>query len=575
MGARLGKVLVAALAYLASCFAFVLVRDRWAIATVVALVAILATAILLPKTVVTQVVATKSRALRWLLLLSPLILGIALFLVYVLADEPDGWGFFGVATAYIGAGVLVSFTRRHERVSRWLGVGLVALCVGALVAGFVGLAPNSPLWAMFLIAAAVLMAPAGISIFSASANRWMMKAERRPLVIAAVVGLVAFAVGLAFVYAFFESWRYPLLLTIAVLAFAIAVAARSNADIAVLLVAVATVWTLANQTTPVDDELRADPGERVIVALGDSFTSGEGADSYLEGTNSNRPEDNECRRAPTAYAARIVLDEVEHDTPLPDDLIFLACSGAEASEVYEDRPGRRPSQLTQLATIQDDAGGVTVDLVVLSLGGNNAGFGSIVQSCLAPGNCAELGPAWLANLREIEDDVRTAYRAVREALPGVPVVVVPYPIPLSERRVCDYTPFRDDEHQFVHVFVKALDDVLRQQAEEVGFHFADGVRQAFGTEYRLCDGSTDEVAVNFVDIHGVFGTLEHSANPLNWVHNSMHPNDLGHELIQAALSPTLQVVLATPDAPAIIATGSDDAAVQAILAKYADGPARE
>ena len=571
MGARLGKVFVASLAYLASCFSFVLVRDRWLIATVIALVAILATAILLPKTVVTQVVAIRSGALRWLLLLAPLILGIALFLVYVLADEPDGWGFFGVATAYIGAGVLVSFTRRHERVSRWLGVGLVVSCLGAFVAGLVGLAPNSPLWSMVLIGAAVLVAPAAISIFSASANRWMIKAERRPLVIAAVVGVVAFAVALGFVYAFFESWRYPLLLTMAVFAFAIAVAARSNADIAVLLVAVATVWTLANQTTPVEDQLRADPGEQVIVALGDSFTSGEGADSYLEGTNSNRPEDNECRRAPTAYAARIVLDEAEHDTVLPDDLIFLACSGAEASEIYEDRPGR-PSQLTQLRTILDDAGGVTVDLVVLSLGGNNAGFGSIVQSCLAPGNCAELGPALLGNLREIEDDVGNAYRAVREALPGVPVVVVPYPIPVSERRVCDYTPFRDEEHQFIHVFVEALDDVLQQEAEKVGFHFADEVRQAFGTSSRLCDRSTDEVAVNFVDLHGVFGTLEHSANPFNWLHNSMHPNDLGHELMQAALSPTLQVVLATPDAPATNVIDSDDAAVQEILTKYADGP---
>jgi lysophospholipase L1-like esterase len=571
VGARLGKVLLASLAYLASCFAFVLVRDRWAIATVVTLVAILATAILLPKTVVTQVVETKSGPLRWLLLLAPLILGLALLLVYVLADEPDGWGFFGLATAYIGAGVLVSFTRRHERVSQWLGAGLVAFCVIALVAGLVGLAPNSPQWAMALIGGAVLLTPAGISIFSESATRWMMRAQRRPLVIAAVIGIVAFGAAIAFVYAFFESWRYPLLLTVAVFAFAVAVAARSNADIAVLLVAVATVWTLANQTTPVEEPLRAEPGERVIVALGDSFTSGEGADSYLQGTNSNRPEDNECRRAPSAYAARIVLDEAKNDTALPDDLVFLACSGAESSEIYEDRPGR-PSQLTQLATVLEGSSGVTVDLVVLSLGGNNAGFGSIVQSCLAPGNCAELGPALLANLREIEDDVRNAYRAVREALPGVPVVVVPYPIPFSERRVCDYTPFRDEEHRFVHVFVEALDDVLQQQAEEVGFHFADGVRQAFGTEYRLCDGSTDEVGVNFVDINGVFGTLEHSANPLNWVHNSMHPNDLGHELMQAALSPTLRVVLATPDAPATIAMDSDDAALQEILAKYADGP---
>ena len=126
-GCAAGEGVLASLAYLASCFAFVLVRDRWAIATVVTLVAILATAILLPKTVVTQVVGTKSGPMRWLLLLAPLILGFALLSCTSLADEPDGWGFFGLATAYIGAGVLVSFTRRHERVSQWLGAGLVVV----------------------------------------------------------------------------------------------------------------------------------------------------------------------------------------------------------------------------------------------------------------------------------------------------------------------------------------------------------------------------------------------------------------------------------------------------------------
>jgi hypothetical protein len=57
----------------------------------------------------------------------------------------------------------------------------------------------------------------------------------------------------------------------------------------------------------------------------------------------------------------------------------LACSGASTADFYDDGTGH-PGQATLL---QSYAGGHNVKLVVISIGGNDFGFGDIVQDCVA------------------------------------------------------------------------------------------------------------------------------------------------------------------------------------------------
>ena len=72
-----------------------------------------------------------------------------------------------------------------------------------------------------------------------------------------------------------------------------------------------------------------------MVAMGDSFMSGEGAPTYFKGTNTKGK--NQCRRAPTSYAARLVGS---HAAVVPDHLVFLACSGAVAVNIYSGLKSR-------------------------------------------------------------------------------------------------------------------------------------------------------------------------------------------------------------------------------------------
>lgn len=301
----------------------------------------------------------------------------------------------------------------------------------------------------------------------------------------------------------------------------------------------------------VPESARADEGERVFAALGDSFMSGEGADVYFKGTNTRRV--NECRRAPSAYAAKLAA---ESGGTVPTDVIFVACSGAKARHIYVDaqHPGEPVDgpegglpQLAnldhQLSTAELDKGHVA--LVLLSIGGNDSLFGDIAQTCVRPGNCAELGQAWLTNLARMRGILLDTYDAVHLAFRDTPVVVVPYPIPIDRDTVCTYSTFTPEEHRFLHGFTEQLNSVIRAAAAERRFYVLEEMELALDRD-QLCDGGEDEVGVNFVAANGVDGLFEQQADPRNWFHNSMHPNERGHGRMTAVAR---EWIAANPDLP--------------------------
>ncbi len=287
--------------------------------------------------------------------------------------------------------------------------------------------------------------------------------------------------------------------------------------------------------------------------LGDSFMSGEGAERFFEGTNTRG--ENECRRAPTAHPARVVLEE---SGAVPDNVTFLACSGALATHIHEvpQHPGepidgpvldeerltdtpvtRGLPQLTNLFEQLEQTGldEGDVDLVLVSIGGNDALFGDIVQACVLPGDCSAVGQAWIDNLQTVRPLIAKAYEAVRRELRTTPVVVVPYPIPIErEKGSCDYSMFSANEHQSLSWFTEQLNAMLRREAADHGFYFLDDMATALENR-QICDGDPDDVGVNFLAANGVNGLLEQQANPRNWLHNSMHPNESGHAAMAAVL----------------------------------------
>ncbi|MCU1488390.1 MAG: Lipase 2 precursor [Actinomycetia bacterium] len=127
-----------------------------------------------------------------------------------------------------------------------------------------------------------------------------------------------------------------------------------------VLVAVAAMAAL-----PGVAHAQGDPGTLSILVLGDSYSSGNGAGAY-----SGAPA---CRRSTANYARQ--FEQLVEAAPggLPTTVENQACSGAVTRDILQPR-GARPAQLS--AVNGDD------DIVFLTIGGNDIGFGSIVASCL-------------------------------------------------------------------------------------------------------------------------------------------------------------------------------------------------
>lgn len=153
----------------------------------------------------------------------------------------------------------------------------------------------------------------------------------------------------------------------------------------------------------------------VQVALGDSYQSGEGVGNSIADTTaylttayengSNYPDQvgpqedtytfqltggNGCHRALANYAK---INRDLYEPGAPATLVDETCSGAKIE------PGDRPpivgtvdggvavdSQITQTLNrlALEGASAEEVDLVTVGMGGNDAGFGDIVQACLLP-----------------------------------------------------------------------------------------------------------------------------------------------------------------------------------------------
>lgn len=151
--------------------------------------------------------------------------------------------------------------------------------------------------------------------------------------------------------------------------------------------------TTADPTGQTPEE-RATSGD--YVALGDSYSSGEGADDYLEGTNDDdatkkwiddhsggwlwpgEPHNNICRRSANAYSAGVY-----ESFDFEGKYIFGACSGAISDDYYADNHDDNDDEGPQRDHITDDT-----SLITMSMGGNDFGFSDVVGSCVVGGSCA-------------------------------------------------------------------------------------------------------------------------------------------------------------------------------------------
>ena len=187
------------------------------------------------------------------------------------------------------------------------------------------------------------------------------------------------------------------------------------------------------------------------VALGDSYSSGVGAGSYIR-------EAGACLRSRRAYPYGL-------GRPVTS---FRACGGARTGDVLR----------AQLEPFPGDT-----RLVTITIGGNDAGFADVLERCLFGSARAcdrRVDAAERFVRRELPARLRRVYAAIRERAPEATVVVAGYPRLFARRPWCGAVGRIDEAEQ--HHLNEGANLLVRTIAAEVerhrGFRFVD-VREAF------------------------------------------------------------------------------------------------
>ncbi|HWJ68378.1 MAG TPA: SGNH/GDSL hydrolase family protein [Nocardioides sp.] len=219
------------------------------------------------------------------------------------------------------------------------------------------------------------------------------------------------------------------------------------------------------------------------VALGDSYSSGTGTRSYIDDGTS-------CQRSNYAYP-KLVASARGYA------LDFKACSGATTGTVSN----------TQLSTLTSGT-----DYVTISVGGNDAGFSSVLTECAKPGwmsDCngrIDTAQAFITNT--LPGRLSSLYSSIRSRAPYAVVVVVGYPRLFMGEDCNAGTWFSPSEQTRLNQTADLLNSKLSAAASAKGFKWANPTSRFVG--HAVCD-----------DVEWLNGL----SNPVS---ESYHPNRLGH-----------------------------------------------
>ncbi|WP_216692918.1 SGNH/GDSL hydrolase family protein [Dietzia psychralcaliphila] len=240
-------------------------------------------------------------------------------------------------------------------------------------------------------------------------------------------------------------------------------------------IAVGSLGSTAGTPLPASGSLGslAQPAYADYVALGDSYAA-------LGDSRESAGGPAACNRSLANYPN--LLDP----NPAVGDLTDATCGGAQIPDLAGSQSAGVPPQF--------DALNSTTDLVTLSIGGNDVGFGTIVgcitQGALptdprAPRDCrAELGGTVASDITEVFGDggeIDEVYAAIGEAAPGATVIAT------------QYMPLMPESDEDGCAFTDALTEGNLQWAREVAESINDAVDDAAQRNGHISVLPTDEV----------------------------------------------------------------------------------
>jgi lysophospholipase L1-like esterase len=199
------------------------------------------------------------------------------------------------------------------------------------------------------------------------------------------------------------------------------------------------------------------------VALGDSYSSGLGAGDYISSSGS-------CDRSYDAYP------EQWDDTQSPASFVSVACSGATTADVLS-------SQVSALSA--------RTTLVSITIGGNDAGFSHVMETCvlLPTSSClSAVSAAESFVATQLPGKLDNTLRAIRAHALAARVVVLGYPDLYDLSRSSTCIGLSTQDRTALNQGADDLDRALQTAAAANGDTFADVRGQFAGHE--ICDSAS-------------------------------------------------------------------------------------
>lgn len=312
-------------------------------------------------------------------------------------------------------------------------------------------------------------------------------------------------------------------------------------------------------------------GQRLdYLALGDSFTSGEGEidDNYYQpGTND---EFEKCHVSTRSYPYLVASLSNIDSTYVKS----VACSGATTEDIIGtdgsywgqgERLGLKNMNLSALDKIfyqtqakdlfipgrihqESFVGKYQPKVITIGIGGNDAGFMEKLKACIGNDTCS-----WASNAEDKEQTaieiknlfntlVKT-YQKLHDESPNSHIYAVGYPKIIDDNGTCNLllrNLLDDSEKKFINEGVTYMNEVISVAAHSVGIKYVD-IQDSYD-DHVLC-GQGQPVAMNAVRTGDDIAISE----DLNWLkvigQESFHPTPFGHSLTAGVIGKSTSNIL--------------------------------
>jgi len=291
------------------------------------------------------------------------------------------------------------------------------------------------------------------------------------------------------------------------------------------------------------------------LALGDSYTSGEGAFDYIDGTDT---DEDMCHLSGNSYPLLLTRDLFTASSGHS-----VACSGARIEDVMPSQASnyrgqvengtpfdqRSPDSVAQLLASYmpgylaqaDFVSHYQPDRLTVSVGGNDIGFADMLEACAEAKFSRHASDNTCYSTYEDRLEIKNlidrtiprwvaTYKYLQQRDPKGHIFVIGYPQIANDTGNCGLNVhLNKSELELSIEMATYLNDSIKQAAGQAGVTYIDISQALVG--HRLCETNDYDTAVNGLTAGKDAGILG-----LNFLGSeSYHPNAFGQALIEAAI----------------------------------------